>query len=200
MSTRSAWGTGDSPYSDEELLTRLLAGDEEAFTALYHRRQGRIYRFALEMSGSEAVAEEVVQEVFLAVLNGDLKYDSGRGRLSALLMGVARNQVLRLLRKESRYAPDVAETDHPAGGQDALASLAHRESVGQLKQAVLSLPPNYREVVALCDLEEVDYAEAAEVLGCPIGTVRSRLHRARAMLTEKLRPSIPVSESTRSWA
>ena len=69
---------------------------------------------------------------------------------------------------------------------DALADLMHREGIEALRRSVLALPRRYREVVVLCDLEEVDYGEAALVLGCPIGTVRSRLHRARALLLEKL--------------
>ncbi len=177
----------DSSLSDEHLLTRLSAGCEESFTTLYGRHQGRVYRFALEMSGSPAIAEEVTQEVFLGLLNGGVRHDPARGRLSSLLMGVARNQVLRLLRRDARYEPDPVEGERPGREADALAKLTRREAIESVRQAILSLPPNYREVVALCDLEEMDYGEAAEALGCPVGTVRSRLHRARAMLTEKLR-------------
>jgi RNA polymerase sigma-70 factor (ECF subfamily) len=174
--------------SDEHLLTRLQAGCEESFTALYRRHQGRIFRFALEMSGSETVAEEVTQEVFLGVLNGTVRHDPDRGRFASLLMGVARNQALRLLRKNSRYTADPVEGERPTGDPDALSGLTQEETLESVREAVLSLPPNYREVVAMCDLEEMDYAEAAEALGCPLGTVRSRLHRARAMLSEKLQP------------
>jgi len=181
-----------SELADEHLLTRLLAGDEESFTVLFHRHQQRIFRFSLEMSGSSSIAEEVTQEVFLGILNGDVRHDPERGRLSSLLMGVARNQVLRLIRKDSRYAEDLVGDERPGNGAgDALSELTNRELVESVKRAVLSLPPNYREVAAMCDLEEMDYAEAAEVLGCPIGTVRSRLHRARAMLADKLRPKTP---------
>jgi RNA polymerase sigma-70 factor (ECF subfamily) len=109
--------------------------------------------------------------------------------LSSLLIGVARNQVLRLIEKDRRYAEDLAGGEHPSEGSDALSDLARQEKVEAVRQAVLSLPPNYREIVAMCDLEEMDYLEAAEALGCPLGTVRSRLHRARAMLSEKLQPS-----------
>ena len=66
--------------------------------------------------------------------------------------------------------------------------LTQRESVDALWRAVLALPRRYREVVILCDLEELDYSDAAAALGCPVGTVRSRLHRARALLLEKLQP------------
>ena len=181
-----------SKMADEHLLTRLMAGDEEAFTTLYRRHQGRIFRFALEMCGSDALAEEVTQEVFLGVLDGKVRHDPERGQLSSLLLGVARNQVLRLLRKDERYVPDLTEGERPDDGAGALADLTRRESVESLKQAVLSLPLNYREVVAMCDLEEMDYAAAAAALDCPLGTVRSRLHRARAMLVERLQPATAV--------
>lgn len=171
--------------SDEILLTRLLAGCEQSFTTLYHRHRARVYRFALEMSGSQIAAEEVLQEVFLAVLNGEVRYDPARGSVSALLLGVARNHVLRLLRHDSRHSA-AATAEEYSGGTDALADLTQRETIEAVRQAVLSLPPAYREVIALCDLEEMEYAEAAEALGRPVGTVRSRLHRARSLLAEKL--------------
>jgi RNA polymerase sigma-70 factor (ECF subfamily) len=189
----TATQAGQNLPSDEHLLTRLTAGCEESFTALYRRHQGRVFRFALEMSGSTAVAEEVTQEVFLGVLNGAVRHDPARGRVSSLLMGVARNQVLRSLSRDSRYTADPAEGDRPSREADALANLTRREAIEAVRQAVLSLPPNYREVVVLCDLEEMDYGEAAEALGCPVGTVRSRLHRARALLTGKLRTTTPAA-------
>jgi RNA polymerase sigma-70 factor, ECF subfamily len=70
--------------------------------------------------------------------------------------------------------------------QDPLDDLTQKERIEALRRAVVTLPRRYREVVVLCDLEEVDYADAAAALGCPIGTVRSRLHRARGLLLEKL--------------
>ena len=78
--------------------------------------------------------------------------------------------------------PELAVIDDP------LLDLTRREGIDALRRAVQALPRRYREVVVLCDLEEVDYADAAVALGCPIGTVRSRLHRARGLLLEKLQP------------
>ncbi|MCP5115671.1 MAG: sigma-70 family RNA polymerase sigma factor [bacterium] len=177
--------SGASELSDEILLTRLLAGCEESFTTLYRRRQGRVFRFAFEMSGSEAIAEEATQEVFLGMLNGSCSYDPAKGKLSSFLMGVARNQVLRLLKRDSRYSP-IPEGAEDSAGRTAPADLVHQETVEAVRRAVLSLPESYREVVVMCDLEEMDYAEAAAALDCPMGTVRSRLHRGRALLAEKL--------------
>jgi len=178
--------------TDDELLLRMRSGDEQAFSALYRRRQAAIYRFALHMSGSAATAEDVIQEVFLALIRDDCGYDPERGTLAGYLFGIARKLVLRQLerrRTDVALDEDVEDAVLPAmaASADQLAALTRKEGIAALRRAVQTLPARYREVVALCDLEEVDYAEAAFVLGCPVGTVRSRLHRARALLLEKLR-------------
>jgi RNA polymerase sigma-70 factor (ECF subfamily) len=169
--------------SDEELLERTRAGDEAAFVTLYRRRQGGIYRYALHMSGSAAVAEDITQEVFLALMTDWARWDAKRGTVSSYLYGIARKQVLRSLERRSREAELVEEV---AASDDTAARLARRESIAAVRSAVLALPAHYREAVVLCELEEMDYAEAAEALACPVGTVRSRLHRARELLAEKL--------------
>jgi RNA polymerase sigma-70 factor, ECF subfamily len=180
-----------SPDTDDELLMRMRNGDEQAFVSLYRRRQGAIYRFAMHMSGSAASAEDVTQEVFLALIREDCGFDPERGSLAAYLFGIARKLVLRQLVRgradlplessgEEAGWPELAAPDNP------LVDLTRKETLEALRKAVLALPRRYREVVVLCDLEELDYADAAVALGCPIGTVRSRLHRARALLMEKL--------------
>ena len=180
------------PETDEELLIRSQSGDEEAFVALYRRRQASLYRFALHMSGSMPVAEDVTQEVFLALLREPCRFDAERGTVAGYLFGIARKMVLRHLeRGRSDMALesvlDGCNLPELAVNHDLLAELSHREGIAALRRAVQALPPRYREVVVLCDLEEVDYAAAAVVLGCPIGTVRSRLHRARGLLLDKLK-------------
>ncbi len=171
--------------SDDALLRRMAAGDEESFTTLYRRHQAAIYRFALHMSGTPAIAEDVTQEVFLNLIRRPNGYDGRRGALLSYLYGMARNLVLRSL--ASRPGVPLDTGDRPAAG-DLFEDLTRRQLAAAVRRAVLRLPPRYREVVVLCDLEEMDYAEAAQVLGCAVGTVRSRLHRARALLAGKLRP------------
>jgi RNA polymerase sigma-70 factor (ECF subfamily) len=184
--------------SDDELLRLSTAGDEEAFVALYRRRQAGVYRFALHMSGSQTIAEDVTQEVFMVLMRDSHGYDATRGALSSYLYGIARNHVLRCLDRNRPFVPmtidDYGEESGAVDEQliahdDPLAELARNETIATVRQAILALPAHYREVVVLCDLHEISYAEAAEVLSCAVGTVRSRLHRARALLVEKLRAS-----------
>ena len=171
--------------TDAALLEQALTGAEDAFAALYRRRQGGVYRFALQMTGSTAIAEDVTQETFLSLLLHGKRYDEARGTVTSFLYGIARNLVMRRL--DRRSGSDVEITEECAGPEDLLEDLTRRESIEHVRQAVLSLPPVFREVVVLCDLQDSTYEEAAISLDCPVGTVRSRLSRGRAMLAKKLR-------------
>jgi RNA polymerase sigma-70 factor, ECF subfamily len=188
--------------SDDELLRLMMAGDEAAFTALYRRRQAGVYRFALQMSGSEAIAEDVTQEVFLALMNDATRFDSSRGSLASYLYGIARNHVLRRLERDRPFVQivddasegEATHTEAWVTEDNPHEELLRNEKIGRLRQAVLALPEHYREVVVLCDLQEMSYVEAATALGCAVGTVRSRLHRARSLLLGKLSANMTGSE------
>jgi RNA polymerase sigma-70 factor (ECF subfamily) len=209
------------PITDDGLLRRMLAGDEEAFTLLYRRKHPSIYRFALHMSGNAAVAEDVTQEVFMTLIRDAKRFDPERGTLTGFLFGIARNHVRKRWDQDRRSVPLPDESGemgqggsttvggHAIGGFASAANgrngngafstpaQAHHafeslETVGRVRQAIATLPENYREVVVLCELEEMSYEEAAAALDCPLGTVRSRLHRARALLLEKLREPVMV--------
>jgi RNA polymerase sigma-70 factor (ECF subfamily) len=193
--------TQRNDVSDNDLLRLMLAGDEEALAQLYRRRQGGVYRFALQMSGSKPIAEDVTQEVFLFLMREGQVFDPARGSVGAFLLGVARNYVLRRLRVEHLLSPLADDQDEDQSMFQTTADLCpledltRAETIENVRKAVLSLPPKYREVVVLCELQDVSYVETAEILGCAIGTVRSRLHRARALLLSKLRPAESVADA-----
>ena len=168
--------------SDEELFRLMRRGDQAAFAELYTRREPALYRYALHTSGSTAVAEEVANEIFVQLMAPTLHFDETRGSLESYLYGVARN----LVRVVRRQGPVEEAVDRPYR-DDIVGELIEDESTAALHQAVRDLPDHYRDVVILCDLEERNYDEVALLLDCPIGTVRSRLHRARALLGTKLK-------------
>lgn len=187
--------------SDNELLVLLRAGNQEALEVLYERQQGNVYRFVLQMCGSRALAEDITQEVFLVLIRDNHSYNPARGSLKAFLLGVARNKLLRRLQRESIYASINEESDRISGESDSLTAkcnplevLSRTEAIESIRRAVMSLPDHYREVVVLCELQEMSYEEAAAIIGCALGTVRSRLHRARSLLIEKLQPSKEADE------
>ena len=170
-------------------MARIAGGDREAFAALYARRRLDVYRFALHMTASAASADDVTQEVFVAVIAAAARYVPGRSGVVPWLLGIARNHVRRGARWGRRSVPlsDSPEARRASVDRDPLADLANRRALVALRHALRRLPLRYREMVVLCDLEEVSYADAAAIAGCAIGTVRSRLHRGRAMLAARLR-------------
>ena len=179
-----------TPPTDDELLARIAMGDATAFTALFRRRQGEVFRFALHMIGSPAGAEDVTQEVFLTLMRDAGRYQPGRSSGIAWLCGIARNHALRRLERERSTVPleDEALPEHQALAvtSDPLGDLTRSEQLEALRRAVLSLPVRYREVVVMCVLQELSYLDAARAIGCAVGTIRSRLHRGRALLAAKM--------------
>jgi RNA polymerase sigma-70 factor (ECF subfamily) len=196
---------------DIELMRRLAQGDESAFLEFYRRHQAGLYRFAMHMAGRPEAAADVVQETFLTLIRQAGKFDEERGAPVAFVYGIARNHVRKLHEKEGRYVPFADESASGRGGvrsgdgglsnttgrrvtnpeqaETVLDGIEREETAELLRQAVLTLPDHYREPLTLCDLEGKSYSETASLLGCPVGTVRSRLNRARSILLEKLRPA-----------
>jgi RNA polymerase sigma-70 factor (ECF subfamily) len=191
----------DGELSDEQLHRAALAGSGEAMAALYRRHGGLVYRFTLQMSRSEAIAEEITQEVFLALLTQMERFDAGRGTLSTWLCGIARRQLWKHLDRRDAAAlldcdeEGAAELQCPSDGPAEL--LLRREAVAAVRAGMDELPPALREVVILCAFEEMSYEQAAQVLAVPVGTVRSRLHRAKARLARVLREEMATTERKR---
>jgi RNA polymerase sigma-70 factor (ECF subfamily) len=205
---------------DNLLMRQLAAGDEQAFLDFYRRHQGGVYRFALHMTGRPEFASDVVQETFLTLIRQAAKFDEQKGAAAAFLFGIARNHVRKLQEKESRYVglPEEPGEGHGSGWktiwgcpngngtrgnsvvepENVHEEMERDEAVFLLREAVLTLPEHYREPITLCDLEGKSYEEAAALLDCPVGTVRSRLNRARSILLDRLRPARSKSKALRA--
>jgi RNA polymerase sigma-70 factor (ECF subfamily) len=188
---------------DEELLKRSSRGDEEAFTNLYRRHADVLYRFAFRMTGSSWGAEEIVQDVFMTLVREPGKYDAERGTLPAFLFGIARNKIMKYNERLPREISLVERQEDGSGGGLTLRDsftpamwAEQRERLEKVRAAVMDLPVEFRETVVLCELEEMSYEQAARLLDCPIGTIRSRLHRGRALLLAKLEM---LRDAPRRW-
>ena len=185
---------GAAEPADTELVERALGGERDAFEAIYRRYQAIVYRFARSMTGSASMAEDVTQEVFVALMRDLERYEPQRAGLATYLYGIARNVTRARLRYEQRFINlhDVSlDRSELVGPDDPSAALARSEELLRLRKAIVDLPSRYREIVILCDLHGLSYAEAARVIDAPIGTVRSRLHRGRNLLVECLRCQEP---------
>ena len=174
---------GSNDRADVRLLAEIVAGVEQSFVELYRRRHNDVYRFVFAMAKSRSFAQDVTQEVFLNVLENAGRFDSAKGTVRAWLFGCARHVTLDRLRLERRWTDDM-----PAdlGTLDSDERLLADQRVERLHAAIARLPLEYREALVLFELQELTYAETATVLDCPIGTVRSRLHRGRVLLATML--------------
>jgi RNA polymerase sigma-70 factor (ECF subfamily) len=185
--------TTTTALSDAELLRQLRAGTAAAFQALYRRHQGPLFRFALLRSGSADTAADIVQEVFMGVLTDSFNYDPLRGQLQAFLIGVARKLILKHEEARRRHAslPEPDEEgelalDAASEAAEPLARLLGNELAEDVRRALALLPPAYRDAVVLYELHDLSYLEIADICQVDIGTVRSRLSRARAALIKRL--------------
>ncbi|HEV8662047.1 MAG TPA: sigma-70 family RNA polymerase sigma factor [Candidatus Methylomirabilis sp.] len=183
---------------DAELVERLKGGEEEAFGGLLQRYQGKVYRLAMNLTRNPQDAEEVTQDVFLTVARKIGAFD-GRAAFSTWLYRVATNAALMKLRgrrpephlpveeEGTVFAPDGSFTrpvaDWSALPEDQLLAVERRQI---LAEAIEALPPDYKAVVVLRDIEGLANQEVAEILGATVLAVKSRLHRARLALRARL--------------
>ena len=213
-SARKKEGSKSSPASsDAELVGRLKQRDEVAFLYLYDRHRSSVFRFLMHMTGSIVVAEELTQEVFVAILDSMCsgtvgRFDPKRGTLEGYLLGIARNLARAERRRANREVPLDSVVETPEWGEhlenlcqkirtwDVAMFLEKRSELRILYRAILELPEHYREALVLCSLQEKSYRDVAAILECSEGTVASRMNRAKAILVAKLRRS----ESNRSGA
>jgi len=189
------------PTAENALIARMAAGDEAAFAAIYRRHRDGVHRFALLYCGSAATAADITQDTFVHLITQPRQYDSARGSVGAWLCGVARNLARRHagLREDPTDPAELAgDLDPPEAHVDRdtpLERVLRDESAEEVRRAVAALAPHYRDVLILCELSELSYAETAQVCGIDIGTVRSRLSRARSRLAQSLAPLARAREA-----
>jgi RNA polymerase sigma-70 factor, ECF subfamily len=191
------------PSHDLELLTAMhavgngTAAAAEAFNALYRRHQGPLFRYALLRSGREDVAADTVQDVFLGLMTNTFKFDAARGSLQPFLFGVARNLLLKRDEAARRFVSTTAKDDGDEDAEEFVADegtlpeqhVLANEAAEQVRRALTQIAPHYRDVLILYEIHDLSYVEIAHICGIDLGTVRSRLSRARAKLTELLAPA-----------
>ena len=173
--------------SDDELVRRARSGDREAFAEIYRRYHAVVYRFARLMSGSAPIGEDVTQETFTVLLRDLHRYCAQRARLTTYLYGVARNVTRSSLRRNRRFVRLDTSSHEPVVNADPAGALERSEEQRELRRVIAGLPSRYREVVILCAIHGLSYAEVAAILGAPVGTVRSRLSRARQTIASRMR-------------
>ncbi|WP_055474122.1 RNA polymerase sigma factor [Streptomyces pathocidini] len=172
--------------SDEALLTAAADGDQAALRALYDRHAAAMLRLIRRLTSDQGVAEELLQESWLAVWRSAAGF-RGESSVRGWLLGVARRQAHNQLRKSRPRLADLSEAhdvpDPAPSVEDQVVVEAERT---ELLRAVRSLPAHLREVLALVLVEELAYPEIADVLGIPVGTVKSRMSHARRRLGSML--------------
>ena len=188
---------------DDELLAAARAGDAGALERLLEVHQRRVFRFGVKMCGGEEEAKDVLQETFLAAARG-IRDFRGASSVSTWLYAIARSFCIKG-RRTSKFAPahleslsDVArqadEVPDQGRGPEEVAAGAQVQSA--LQQAIAALDPMYREVLVLRDVEGLSAAEVAEITNLSVDAVKSRLHRARISVRERLAPLLGIAEAT----
>jgi RNA polymerase sigma-70 factor (ECF subfamily) len=180
--------------AEAELLLKAGRGDESAFLLLYERHRTPVFRFACRMLGSAQTAEDVTQECFLSVLRRPEAFRAERASLRTYLCAIVRHLALKQLRKRGQETvlddpqdePTVAAWSKPA--ESPLETVMGDETADTVRRAVAALPPLQREAVVLFEYQEMSLADIAAACDCDVGTVKSRLHRARERLRRTLAP------------
>jgi RNA polymerase sigma-70 factor (ECF subfamily) len=182
--------------TDEQLMERVRAGDVDAFGRLVERHHQRALNFAFRMTGDREMSRDIAQESFLRIMKAAPRYEP-RARFTTFLYTVVRNLVAETVRRP-HHRSEVSSDDisHGASNESAFSpspetpdvSLERTELRERLLRALESLPKDLREAFVLTEIEGLRYREAADICGCPEGTVASRKHHAVEHLREILEP------------
>lgn len=178
-----------STMTDESLLHAAAHGDEAAFRLVYERHRDVVFRFAYRMLQSVELAEEITHDCFLSLIKKPSRFDGSRASLKTYLCAAARNQAIKRLQREMLH--DELSADLPGAEHwNPLKQVIGAELSAVVRQAVAELPPLQREAVILFEYEDLSLAEIALIVNADVGTVKSRLHRAREKLRQMLTPYV----------
>ena len=173
------------PGKEAELLTRVVSGDRDAFDAVMRNHEDRVFSVCLRILGDREKALDATQETFLTVFRKAGQFQ-GRSAVVTWIYRIAVNtcydQLRRAKRRPSESLPEHVDPSDPSA-EEAIESAALRP---EIEAALAELPPDFRNAVVLSDLEGLSLPEAAEILGVPIGTVKSRVFRGRRLLAKQL--------------
>jgi len=171
----------------KDLLDRAAAGDTAAFGLVYQQYRHLVYRFSMAMTGSRETAEDVAQEVFVTLFRDFSRYDASRASFTTYLYGIARNLSRERLRRDRRFLSLAAITlgARESVEADPFDAIDGAQEAAGMREALRRLPTRYRELIVLCDLHGLSYADSAKVVRSSVPAVRSRLHRGRNLLREE---------------
>jgi RNA polymerase sigma-70 factor, ECF subfamily len=181
---------------DAALVRRIAAGERAALADVYSLHAPRVYRYALAMGGSTALAADVTQDTFIAFARKPQGFDAAKGALQGYLLGAARHHMLAALRQTHDPLPnplDSADNEAPDTALQPDALLVAKQDHAALMAAIAQLPVVFREALVLVELQELSYAQAATLAGIELNTLRTRLHRAKKRLAELLRAPSAIS-------
>jgi RNA polymerase sigma-70 factor (ECF subfamily) len=180
--------------TDMDILAQVSAGNVDAYGKIVGRHNGRLYNFVYRFVGDRETAEDVVQETFLRAFRKRTEYRA-IANFSTWLFTIAGNLAKSELRRRKRWRMFSIERDEETDtGMDIPDESARPDKVaessladGQIQQAIASLPDNYKQVILLRDVQGMSYQEISDIVDCPVGTVKSRVNRARLKLQQKLK-------------
>ncbi len=176
---------------DERLLAGAGRGDEAAFRQLYERHRDAVYRFAYRLTGATATAEDITHDCFMSLLQRPAAFDARRAALRTYLLAAARNLAFKHFRQ---HAPETVWDEasepltHNVDYTSPLRQVLAAELAGEVRRAILDLPPLQREALLLFEYEDLSLNEIATVTGADSGTIKARLYRARQNLQRALAP------------
>lgn len=189
---------GDQAYDDRALVTRLADGDQQALAELYQRHGTACYRLARRIMADAALAEDAVQEAFVAIWRSPGSYLRERGSVRSFLLGLTHHKAVDLIRRETaeqrRQDAQAGRRETGSAGVDPAVKACEESAAGEVRAALLGLPDNQRQALALAYFGGYTQSQIAELTGVPLGTVKTRMYLAMRRMRTSLTPQQTAQE------